>query len=235
MALPTTQIASALPAQMAVAVRPLPGKVAGLELAAQPQIAPAVQRLVVLIPDSNVNELSLARAVWLLASPNHLPVALVGICSRRDREPLARRRLATLAVLIRDSNVQVEVEIYSTPNWLEALSSQVKRGDQVVCQAEQRIRSRLVRVQPLAAVIAKRIEAPVVTLSGFYPELRPDPADGGGPWLMDAAPFVVFILISLFQFWLYRLTGGTAQTLLMLISVIVEFGLIGLWNSFYNR
>src|SRR5574341_390636 len=80
-------------------------------LSATSRFAPSVRRLVVLIPDAEADEAELAAHLWTMASSRQLAVLLLGICGDAGREPRARRRLATLAALIRDNTVHVETRL----------------------------------------------------------------------------------------------------------------------------
>jgi hypothetical protein len=223
-----------LSVQSTVTVSRLPAQAAPVEARLLEETLPPIERLLVLIPDCEANEPALAKAIWSRAVSNRLPVVLMGTCATVNQEPRARRRLATLAALIRDTDVSVETQIHPGLDWVEAVVSQVRTGDLVVCQAEQTVRNPFLKAQPLAALLLKKIEPPVVVISGFYPQLPPDQS-AASSLLLSATPFIIFVLSSVFQFALYRVSGGTALTLLLLVSVIVEYGLIGLWNFYYNR
>ncbi len=223
-----------LPVQPSIAASRLPAQTVPAEARLLEATPPPIERLLVLIPDCEVNEPALAKAIWSRAVSHRLPVVLVGTCATVNQEPRARRRLATLAALIRDTDVSVTTQIHPEIDWVETVASQVRTGDMVVSQAEQKVRGPLLKAQSLAALLLKKIEPPVIVLSGFYPELPSDQSAASG-WLLSATPFIIFVLSSIFQFAFYRIANGTALTLLLLISVIIEYGLIGLWNFYYNR
>src|SRR5215469_11747023 len=61
----------------------------------------APRRMVVLVPDVDLDEAVLARRVWSLAAGGRLAVLYVGLAASTTEEPQARRRLATLAALTR--------------------------------------------------------------------------------------------------------------------------------------
>ena len=74
----------------------------------------AIQRLIVLIPNLDVDETAIARKIWDLAFPARLSVLLLGLCPNLHEESNVRRRLITIAALIREPRISVEMQEQSS-------------------------------------------------------------------------------------------------------------------------
>jgi hypothetical protein len=126
--------------------------------------------------------------------------------------------------------VVVSVRPALGPGWLPAIRSVWRSGDLVVAHSEQRVRLWGVIRRPLGPALLAALNAPVYVLSGYCPL----PARRGRSWLsrfftggLFAAVIAAFFAV---QASLVRLPSRPWQTLLLLVSVIVEYGLLWGWN-----
>ncbi len=198
------------------------------------RFAPAVRRLVVLIPEADTNKAELARLIWTLAARGDLAVLLLGLGRSPQREPRAHRRLATLAALIRDKRVSVETRLHRGGGWLEALRAVHRTSDFVLCQAEQQIMFWGLRRQPLSQWLLGQMDSPIGELAGFYPHLPPNFINPAARLAAALIPFVVFFGFTALQLLIHRRAEGSAYAILLALSVVLEYGLLGLWNYFFN-
>jgi hypothetical protein len=194
--------------------------------------APA-RRLVVLVPDRDVDQAALARRIWNLAAPNKLSVLFLGLSTSSSEEPQARRQLATIAALTRDEWVKVSTALVVETDWLGALRPQVRGGDVIVCHTEQTLPGWRAS-QPLGHALCQLLQVPVYLLEGFY---AGDPAQSAHP-LAAVAFWAGAVAILVLAFWLQvqinALPKNWAESTLMAISVVAECGLIGLWSRVFN-
>ena len=187
----------------------------------------AARRLIVLIPDLDVDEVALAHEIWNLAFPPGLAVLLLGLCPNPNDEPGARRRLATVAALIREPRVSVEMQLDFGRNWIPILKSVLDSGDIVICPANQQIG---IFREPLDLSVAK-LGSPIITLSGLYPLTRkqaPSFIINAVFWVVSIATLCLFFL---FQVQILRISEEWARDTLLSLSVLVEFSLIWVWNN----
>jgi hypothetical protein len=190
---------------------------------------PPARRLVVLVPDLDLDETALARRIWNLAAPSKLAVLYLGLSHATSVELHARRQLATLAALTRDDGVPVSTAIATEVDWLGALRPRQRNGDVIVCHAEQTAPSWR-GARPLGKVLCQSLHVPVQLLEGFY---AGDPAPAARP----AARFMFWggsVAILAGAFWL-QLQISTRfrswpEIALLVLSVVAECGLIGLWS-----
>ena len=194
---------------------------------------PPARRLVVLVPDLDLDEAALARRVWNLAAPNKLAVLYLGLSRSNSEEPHARRQLATLAALTRDDWVTVSTALVAETEWIDALRRVLRGDDLIVCHREQTaVGWRGAR--PLGNALCQDLQTPVHLLEGFY---AGDPAQAihptarfafwGGSVVILAAAFWLQVQIS-------ALPKNWAESALMVLSVVAECGLIGLWSRVFN-
>lgn len=194
---------------------------------AQDQDVIRTNRLVVLVPNFDVNEADMAREIWKLAFPPGLAVLFLGLCPSINEEPRVRRRLATVAALTRDVRVPVEVQLEFGRNWIRKLQAVLEAGDIVVCHAEQQIG--LWR-QPLELALAQ-LNIPTLTLKGFIPSMPKSPSTflrESAFWLVSIAVLSVFFLI---QVRILRVSEEWAKDTLLSASILIEFGLFWVWND----
>jgi hypothetical protein len=186
-----------------------------------------VQRLVALVPNLDVDEVAFAHAIWELAFPPGLAVLLLGLCPNPNAEPRARRRLVTMAALIREPRVAVEMRLEFGRDWKSTLKSFLDPGDIVVCPAGQQIG--IFRV-PLDLSLAK-LGSPIITLPGLYPltrKLIPDFIRGSIFWVVSLAVLFVFFW---FQSRILRISEEWVKDTLLSLSVLIELGLLWVWNN----
>jgi len=186
------------------------------------------RRLVVLIPDAESINTDLTRRIWELASPSGLRVLFLSLCSDGSEEPNLRRQLVTLAAAIQDTKVSTEIRIEFGNDWIEKVKTVWRPGDALVCFAEQQAG---LRHRPLSQVLNSTFEAPVYILSG----LHPPPRGSRSGFLSQLVSWAGSIGIILGFFWIQvkidQLPKDWAHTTLLCLSVLVEIGLIWLWNS----
>lgn len=205
---------------------------AGALLIPGDQPLPPARRLVVLVPDTDVDESELATRIWSLASPRGLAVLYLGMIRDGRAESLTRRRLITLAAITRDDWAHVETRLEPEGNWIQIVRHIWEPGDLIVCHAEQALSGWSLKRKSLAQSLAAALNTPVYVLSGFYPGLPTEQPRWLARLLSWLPPLVLLVLFFMLQ---VRITWGTTgwiQTALLCLSVIVEFGLIGTWEHF---
>jgi hypothetical protein len=97
-----------------------------------------IRRLLLLLPNVDLNEAMLARALWTLAGEHGSAVHVVALIDDWADEGQVRMRVALLMALSRGSGVEL-VEHYErdTTDWLDIVRRLYRPGDVIVCHAEQ--------------------------------------------------------------------------------------------------
>jgi hypothetical protein len=201
-------------------------KIGGLFIV-QDQDLISARRLVVLIPNLDIDEANVAREIWKLAFPPGLAVLFLGLCPSVNEEPRVRRRLATMAALTRDQKVSVEIQLEFGCNWIRKLKTVLEAGDMVVCHAEQYTG---IWRQPLELALS-RLNIPILILKGFVPSMYKSSSAflrESVFWLVSIAVLFVFFL---FQIRILRISEEWARDTLLSLSILIEFGLFWVWNN----
>jgi hypothetical protein len=192
---------------------------------------PEFKRLVVLVPDRDVDEVRLARKIWSLLPRRRVQVLFVTLVTDSNYGPGAQRRLVTLAALTQDVFYQIETRVIFGPSWTRGLAELVRPGDVVVCHASQQVRSPFRKGAALDAQILEKVKAPVYVLDGLYPEaVSPHPRRLVR--LMVSWGILVGILIGFFVFEadVERLASGWLANVLFMMIFVLEVALIWAWN-----
>lgn len=220
-----------LPRPVAAKSPPTPSR-AGALLIPGDQPLPPARRLVVLVPDTDVDESELATRIWSLASPRGLAVLYLGMIRDVRAESLTRRRLITLAAITRDDWAHVETRLELEGNWIQIVRRIWEPGDLIICHAEQALSGWSLNRKSLAQSLVAALNTPVYVLSGFYAGLPTEQPRWLARLLAWLPPLVILVIFFMLQVRITRGTTGWVQTALLCLSVIVEFGLIGAWEHF---
>ncbi|HKY52653.1 MAG TPA: hypothetical protein VJM08_00035 [Anaerolineales bacterium] len=187
-------------------------------------------RLIVLVPDNDLDYAAATRRVWELASDMGTDIQFIGLCKDERQESSLRRQLVIMTAMIQDGDVSAEAKVEFGNNWVNVVKSNWQAGDVIVCFAEQR--AGLLQ-RPLSQILRANLDIPTYILSDLYP-LSPSRSHG----LSLIALWIGFIAIIggsfLLQIQVIALTGDWAQTNLLILSVIAELWLIWVWNKLFH-
>jgi hypothetical protein len=192
---------------------------------------PVVKRLVVLVPNQDIDVASFSRRIWSLAFPDRLDILLITLPPDPDYLLTAERRLTTIAAILRDPRLHIETQVFSSRSWLKIARQVWQPGDLLVCPAEQAIATGIGKRTPLAIALVSAFKAPVYRLKGFYQQ----PPASLPNWI-KAIPYWIVILATIAGFFKFEamvdasVKGWIGQVLLLVI-VAIEIGLIYLWAS----
>jgi hypothetical protein len=183
-----------------------------------------VQRLLVLVPDLDIDEADLVQRVWALAEPRRLPVLYLSATADDDHASVVRRRLATLATITRTDWPHVETCHSVTRNWPEAIRAVWRPGDRIVF-IPQGISPATVAVLPTPAYLPAY---PLSDMKVSRPSQRRQRLARLAFWPVALTTIAAFFWI---QVLIEQTAQGLARTFLLLLSFGVELGLLLLWNS----
>jgi hypothetical protein len=187
------------------------------------------RQLLVLVPEAEADIAGMAGRIWELASALGCRVHFLGLCRDETHEPSLRRQMIALTTMVGDGRLSVEWRIGYGGDWLEIVKSNWREGDVITCFAEQQVGF---SKRPLSQILEAKLGAVVYVLSGFHqPERsRPD-------WLLSAAMWVGAICIIAVFLWLQvrlvQLPHDWAHTVLLYVSILVEFSVVVFWNSLF--
>ena len=186
----------------------------------------AAHNLIVLVPD-DIDDSAATRRIWELADVTGMQIWLLGLCKDGVEEPGLRRRLVTMASLLQNEKVNVEVKVGFGANWVEMVKQNSHSADIIVCFAEQR--AGLLH-RPINQVLCSNLTNPVYILSGLYPQ-KPSRSNWRSQIMAWMGSLGILIGAFLIQIRIVSMPADWAQTTLLILSVVGEVWLIGNWNS----
>jgi hypothetical protein len=191
----------------------------------------SAHRLVVLVPDQDVDAIRFSRAIRSIAVPETADVLLVTAVNSVESELASRRRLATIASQVRDFDFKVEVHIVWNRSWIAAAREVTAAGDHIACPPEMTVRAGLRKRQQLDAAIASRLEMPVIPLPGFFQNGRPGLTQvllHIGYWAVIAAIVAGFFVLESDA---SQVAQGWIGQVVVILLMIFELGAIYLWTA----
>jgi hypothetical protein len=189
----------------------------------------SVRRLIVLVP-SDINPSIATRQIWEVASTARINVLLLGLCRDTAEEPGLRRELITMASLLHDGKIAMEVKVDIGTNWLNIVKTYCRADDMIICFAEQR--DELLH-KPLNQTLEENLDAPIFIISGLYPQ-GSSRLNMLSFFLLWAGLIGIIAGAFLLQIRIMSLPRDWSQTTLMILSTIAEFSLIWAWNNLFS-
>lgn len=196
-----------------------------------PEIVP-IARLLVLIPDCEVDERELARTLWSLAERRQLAVLLVGTAGLRSAG-YAHRRLINLATQIRDGRLRVETVLRPQTPWLQTVAELRRPGDLIICPAQQRVSLHGWHWQTLGQLLITLHPSPVYLLNKFYDRLPIERPLFWGRLVSWLIPLLVITGFTLLQLWISQWPDSGLYYPMMLLSIFLEVITIGAWEGVF--
>jgi hypothetical protein len=191
-----------------------------------------VKRLVVLVPDRDLDDVTLSREVWALASQGSHHVLFMTVIQDAERESRARRRLITLAAITRDDQTRVETQVCIEPTTIHAAKAACRAGDMLVCLAGHTVPRRLRKHLPLEIALVDSLHMPVILLTGIYQEL--EEKSNRGPLqavLFWGVTLAILALFTWFEMAITNADGNWTGQLLLIFTFLVETGVTLLWMA----
>jgi len=188
------------------------------------------RRLVVLVPDQDLDAINFCRAIRSLAVPGFLDVYLVTVVHNEESELASRRRLATMATLVRDFDYQVETQVVWNRSWIGALRDLTRSDDVLLYPPEMTVRKGLRSLEPLGDAINRQLGLTARPMPGFYQKSRPEIKR-----FLQMIGYWVVILGILAGFFVLESDVTTVDTgwiakLLLILLMVAEVGTIYLWT-----
>lgn len=198
--------------------------------ASHPDLVPA-SRLIVLVPDSELDPALAARKIREVAKAMESRIQLLGLSVDAAHEPRIRRQLVTLAAMLEDSTIFVESKIEYGKDWLNAVRFHWQRGDVIVCFSEQLSGA---SGKSLSRILESNLNAAVYVIAGVGQQKKSQPS----AWLYNALAWSGSIVLILVFFWaqvqLTQPPQNTLHTFLLYLSLFAEVGSIWTWNILFD-
>jgi hypothetical protein len=190
----------------------------------------STERLVIPVLEADIDISQLAQRIYRLAVSMRSDVLLLGISPDYLEEASIRRQLVTLAAAIQDSSVSAEIMVIGGVAWMRKMEAILRPGDMIVIQAKEEFST---GSRSISQELISRFQAPIYILSGLK-----SPKYKHSGLLSQLILWLGAVAIMAGFFWMQvkidQLPKDWAHTTLLCVSVIVEFGLLLLWNSMFS-
>ncbi len=192
-------------------------------------LTPEVERLIVLVPDQDVDEAQFAQKIWAMVSGKQIAVLFVTLLANGTYESQARRRLTTLAALSADRCCHLETRVVYGSDWVTALSPIYQEGDLIVCHEGQLDGVVNGERKQLSEALTKGFIAPVFILNGLYERINPRKPTTFyqvGYWLALGLVLAVFFGLEI---GIDRISTGWVNHTLSMLAFLFEVIMIWVW------
>ena len=186
----------------------------------------SARRLNILFPPGIDYSIATPR-ILEIAKAAGIDVLLLGLCREVTEEQTLRRELVTLSALLGNTGYVADVKIETGKNWLQFVQCNYRVGDIIVCLETSQIAG---MARPLSQILELNLNSPIYYLSGHYPQNQPI-SHLYSHILSWAGSIGILAGFFLLQVQIVSITKDWAQTVLLIVSTIVEVWLIGVWNS----
>jgi hypothetical protein len=187
-------------------------------------------RLIVLFPAHAADSPNQSRRIWEIARSFGLNVLLLSLCDDYYEESQLRRQLITMAALIGDGHICADIKIEHGSDWLRSVKKIYRSGDVIACYAGQQVG---LMQKPLHEVLRLQWDATIYVLSADHPikNSKPKPLSQVSFWVGALAIISGFLWLEV---QLARLPQDWAHNLLFYLCVLLEMGILLLWNSIFS-
>ena len=189
---------------------------------------PSKRRLIVLVPISDLDYLGLAHRIRESASRLDFRVVLFGLCPETADEPWLRRQLVIMEAIIRNGNVQAEIQVVVQERvWIRTLEAIWRSGDLIACCVGPNKGS---KQQIMDQVLRSPLNMQVQVMTGFnnHTSSRSSRISQVLAWAGSIGIIIGFFFI---QVRISQLSNDWFESSIFILSLIVELGVILMWNS----
>jgi hypothetical protein len=183
------------------------------------------RRLVVLVPEDELDEQELSTKIWQMAAPGSLEVLFVSLAPSPEMEAYLRLRLSSLGSLTRDDRVRASFSFSPESTWLSAAAHVWCPGDLLVCFRSQEGKSQL-KGRGLGARLTESLGAPLYVMNSLAtgPSLRQ--LRLRSEWIAWSGFLFTLAAFGWVQVRINQSFAGNLWAVLMMASVLVEFGIL---------
>jgi hypothetical protein len=189
----------------------------------------SARRLIVLVP-ADADYAAVTHRVWKLAQATESQILFLSLCTDEAEESSLRRQLITMSAMIQDGKLCVEARVEIGSNWVNVVRSELHDDDMIVCFAEQR--TGLLH-RPLSQILQSSLNNPVYILSVLHPQ-NPSQLNWRSQIMAWLGSIDILVGAFLIQIRIVSMPGDWIQTMLLILSVVAEIWLIGIWNSLFG-
>jgi len=122
------------------------------------------KRLIVLVPDLDMDEIAFGRRIWDIARPARIDVTYLCVVRHWGDEIQATHTLAKLLSITKDPMIRTETLVKAETSWYKAIREIQRPGDLIICDASQELPNRIFGRKPLNRGLSNMLQMPVITI-----------------------------------------------------------------------
>lgn len=190
-------------------------------------------RLLVLVPDNEMDEARYAKKARILAESHNLSIVFIGLNRSPDSESQIRRKLVTLAGIAGSEKIQADFLMINLEAWTEVLHKELGRLDYVLCPEEFNSGSRLyTNSADLKSMMNEKVYFVQDILISSDLERREEMSRAVLNWAG-----IIFLLVAGFmvEVGLDRQTTGFSRTIIQIVILTAEIVCLWFWNTLFIR
>jgi hypothetical protein len=198
-------------------------------LPSHPVLRPACQ-LIVLFPASAPVNPDQANRIWEIARSERANVLLLSLTNDIEEEYQVRRKLISLAAIIRYPGVSADIRVEHGSNWVRQVERIRQAGDILACFEGHKVG---LLHKCLDQVLESKLDVPIYLLKGYQPATNPSPAF----WSKVALWLGSFLIIGGFlwaEATIVELPQDWGHTVLVYLIALILFVSLWFWNSLFT-
>lgn len=185
-------------------------------------------RLIVLVPDGEIDSRKLIQELADMAAPPVAEIVFVGLGQGTSHSGTRRRLDGLVSEARQHIAVVIRKQVVEASSWIKAAQIAARPGDLIVCHTDQ-------RAGRLGQELEETTPFPVHQLEGLRPTLAARLLRGLGRLCFEVLPLVIVAAFFWLQVQIDTQVSGLAGTLVIVLTVLAEIGLIFVWSLFIPR
>jgi hypothetical protein len=190
-------------------------------------------KLLVLVPEDELDETRYARKARALAEAQKLNIRFIGLIQSQEMESQMRRKLVTLSGIAGSESVAADFMEIDSSSWVEIIRKESNSQDFILCPEEFNADSFLNNEN---CDLRVEMAGKIYLAPGMMPSERQERLERATRNVLNWIGILAIITVGfLLEVNFDRQTVGLARTLTEIIVFTAEIGILWWWNTFVNR
>lgn len=190
-------------------------------------------KLLVLVPEDELDETRYARKARQLAETYKLDIRFIGLNQSAEMESQIRRKLITLSGIAGTETIGSSFTMVEASSWLDVLKKEFLPGDRILCPSEFNTNSFYMKEsQETQAALAGKVHF----VPGMLTSSDRERVEMVTRLILNWVGILAILAIGFFlEADFDRQTVGLVRTLAEITIFTGEIGILWWWNKFVNR
>jgi hypothetical protein len=190
-------------------------------------------RLLVLVPNEDMDEVRYARKARQVAVANNLDIQFISLNHSPEDEAQARRKLVTLSGIAGTTSITSDFTLRDVPSWLDVIQMEFTAEDHILCPTEINSNSFYPKE---SEDLRARLNGRVHFIPGMMTSSDRERIERITRIVLNWAGILTVIAVGfLLEVDFDRQIVGLGKTLAEIAVFAIEIGILWWWNTFVNR